>query len=225
MNDDKDLIPVFMPALSAILINAEDKKGSPLDADEVIEIRDNAVCMMMERSQADSMAQSRGYTDIDPENCWYDWQMLRRELGRKPDLDPGARFSYINTADEDFQKTIAEAQATLNTFRNMIAQGADEYFPLVKTLLAEADYHANMWLLVQEIKGNGFVAEIFELPGEFKQYEVGMSLEVAEQDIQDWMINDNGTLYGGYSLRYSRSCMTEVEQLEFDQHIGVERYV
>ena len=89
MTEDADLIPVFVPALGAILIAAEDQKGTPLTADEVISIRDKAACVMMSTSRAERLAESRGYDDIDPENCWYEWQMLRRELNRRPDLDPG----------------------------------------------------------------------------------------------------------------------------------------
>jgi hypothetical protein len=39
-DESQDLVPYFMPSLSAILVNAEDKKGSPLEYDEVVEIRD-----------------------------------------------------------------------------------------------------------------------------------------------------------------------------------------
>ena len=87
MNDE--LVPVFMPALSALLLQAEDLKGSPLTPDEVMAIRDNANCAMTKHTVAEELNHSRGYVDIDPENCWYEWQYLRRELGRKPDLDPG----------------------------------------------------------------------------------------------------------------------------------------
>lgn len=224
MDKGKDLVPVFMPALSVILVNAEDKKGSPLEENEVIEIRDNASCMMMERSHAEAMDESRGYKDIDPENCWYDWQMLRREFGRKPDIDPGARFSYVKPSDEEFKKTVIEAHKTLDSFRNLIEKGSEEFFPLIKVLLSETNYRAYMWLMVRQVNDAGFVGEIFELPGEFKEFEVGMLIDIPEKDIQDWMINHNGTLYGGYSLRYSRAQMSESEKLHFDQHIGVERY-
>ena len=87
-NSNQQLVPVFMPSLSALLLHAEDLKGEPLTADEVLKIRDNAACIMMRPDHAGKMDDSRGYRDIAPENCWYDWQHLRRELGRKPDLEP-----------------------------------------------------------------------------------------------------------------------------------------
>lgn len=38
--DDEQLVPVFIPALGAILVMAEDQKGEPLTYDEVLTIRD-----------------------------------------------------------------------------------------------------------------------------------------------------------------------------------------
>ncbi len=49
---------------------AEDKKGEPLTNDKVLSIRDNAACIMMTQIDAEKLAESRGYDDLDPENCW-----------------------------------------------------------------------------------------------------------------------------------------------------------
>lgn len=117
MSDDAELIPVFMPALGTILLSAEDKKSEPLTQDEVIEIRDNAACIMMNIADSTKMAESRGYVDLDPENCWYDWQMLRRELGRKRDLDPGARVNLFSSEDPAYQATIVQARESLDILR------------------------------------------------------------------------------------------------------------
>ncbi|RSZ59091.1 DUF2314 domain-containing protein [Massilia atriviolacea] len=219
-----DLLPLFAPPLSLLLESAEDAKNSPLNEVDVLEIRDAAAVIMMSRDDFNAMAQTRG-DDIDPENCWYDWQMLRRRLGRKPDLDPGAKVVFIGNDDEAFRKTITLARESLSVFRAMLADAsAPQRYPLVKVRLEEPGYHANIWLLVVAHDGHGFVGRIFELPGDFTQYAVGMELTVPDSDVQDWMINDDGTLYGGYSLRYSRAAMGEAEQIAFDRHLGVSAY-
>jgi uncharacterized protein YegJ (DUF2314 family) len=223
MSDEK-VLPLFIPALGAILLSMEDKKGSPLNQEEVLAARDAASVIMVTKEHLEAMAVSRGYTDIDPENCWYDWQMLRRKLGRQPDLDPGARFSFVGKDDDAFQATIVTAQATLGEFRSLLADASSERFPLVKILLSEPDYRAYMWLSVVSYSSGGFVGEIVELPGEFKEHAVSDRIEVMDCDVQDWMLNDGGTLYGGYSLRYSRSKMTDAEKLAFDEHVGVNTY-
>src|SRR4051794_29064975 len=97
MNPDEErLIPVFVPALGHLLIRAEDEKGEPLTEEEVRHVRDNAPCIMMPIDDARRLDQKRGYHDIDPENCWHDWQHLRAELGRTPDLPPGPKFALLS---------------------------------------------------------------------------------------------------------------------------------
>lgn len=217
------LIPAFIPALVAILINVEDKKQSPLTKEEVIAIRDSASVIMLPKAEAEAMNESRGYCDIDPENCWYDWQIVRRDLGRKPDIDPGARFSFSNAKDPAVSNSIALARESLDVFRRMLPSQAD-FSPLIKIKLVEPNYSAYMWLIVTETTATNFTAELFEVPTEFTSFKVGDSFTVSDQEVFDWMINDNGTLYGGYSLRAHREKMSEPEKARFDDHIGVTKY-
>jgi hypothetical protein len=79
-DSDEELIPVPVPALVAVLLNKENGKGSPLTEQEVLEIRDNAACIMMPASVVSKMAESRGYPDLDPEYVWEQWQQARLEL-------------------------------------------------------------------------------------------------------------------------------------------------
>ena len=71
------LVLVFVPALVAVLKAAEDNKGAPLTQDEVIDIRDHAVCMAVSFQTALEMEAERGYADIAPETAWDDWCALR----------------------------------------------------------------------------------------------------------------------------------------------------
>ena len=73
---------VIIPALVAILLNAEQDKGSPLTEAEVIAIRDSAECIAMPASVAAEVQAKRGYPDIDPEAAWVEWQRVRTELGQ-----------------------------------------------------------------------------------------------------------------------------------------------
>jgi len=223
MSESSKTIPVFMPALGIVLVAAEDKKGNPLDKEEVEDIRDNAACIMMEESDAAEMTESRGFIDIDPENCWYDWQMLRRELGRKPDLDLGARVNFMDSGNLEYQLTISKAKETLDTFRSLF-EGREPWAPLVKTELAHAGGRCFVWLNNVQITNDGFVAQIFEIPPSLEGFEIGDSVIVDSEDVLDWMINDNGTLHGGYSLRYHRDRLPEHERSAFDEHLGVQTY-
>lgn len=222
--NDGQLVPVFIPALGAILIMAEDQKGAPLSHDEVTKIRDSAACIMMSPADARKMEETRGW-EIDPVNCWHDWQHLRRELGRKPDLDPGPKFHQIREADPEYQKTIHSARSTLKTFREMLpADGSPRSNAMVKTTVTEKDTHSFMWLSNVQAIGQDFVAEFFEAPNASSAIKVGDRLTVAEDTLLDWMVNDNGVLYGGFSLRYHRSLLPEDERAPFDEYLGVINY-
>jgi uncharacterized protein YegJ (DUF2314 family) len=62
------------------------------------------------------------------------------------------------------------------------------------------------------------------LPGNFTQFSVGQKIRVQDADVMDWMILDQDTLHGGYSLRYSRAKLDEAGKARFDSHVGVRVY-
>jgi len=76
------LVPVPIPALGVLLLNLEKQKGSALSEQEVLEARDKAVCMMLPLSKKKLMDEKRGYSDINPENVWAEWQAFRIEAQR-----------------------------------------------------------------------------------------------------------------------------------------------
>jgi hypothetical protein len=70
-------VKLFIPALALILARAEQLKQGPLTAEEVEKICREAPHIMMTAADAAAMAETRG-PDIDPENCWQDWQRFRQ---------------------------------------------------------------------------------------------------------------------------------------------------
>src|SRR5690242_5916345 len=80
MADDETLVPVFMPPLANMLALAEKKKGSPLAETEVEAIRGKSLCIMMRVADAEKMNESRGFVDVNPDNCWADWHRLRAQM-------------------------------------------------------------------------------------------------------------------------------------------------
>ena len=71
-------IHYFIPSLASILRRAELSKGAPLTESEVMDIKDNATAIAVTPEIAQEMDAKRGYCDIDPENCWTEWQALRQ---------------------------------------------------------------------------------------------------------------------------------------------------
>lgn len=82
-NPADPLCLVFIPALVALLLNAERKKGALLTEAEVFAFRDAAACMAMPASQAAILESKRGYPDIVAEDAWNEWSRARVELGQQ----------------------------------------------------------------------------------------------------------------------------------------------
>ncbi len=68
---------VFIPALIALLEAKEKAIGRELLQHEVEAIRDNATAIELPTEIAIDMTKSRGYQDIDAENVWHEWLMLK----------------------------------------------------------------------------------------------------------------------------------------------------
>ncbi len=64
---------IFAPDLLYLLRFKESEKGSCLTEEEVLKIRDNAICMTIASSRLREIEKSRGYKDVDPKNCWAEW--------------------------------------------------------------------------------------------------------------------------------------------------------
>lgn len=221
---DEPLVPVIMPALSSILISAEDKKGAPLTLDEVNDIRDDAPAVMLPISAIQKMAESRGYEDIDPRNAWYDWQILRREMGRKPDIDPGIRKSFTDNNDPAYQATVTNAQKTLKAFKDKIGE-LPHATHMLKTIITDGEESSYLWLNDVKISEDNFIAAPFEVPTTFKTIIPGDKINVKPADVLDWMIIDDGIAHGGYSIRFLRSQKRLNEQLRYDEFLGIKKYM
>jgi hypothetical protein len=105
-NEGKDPIPVPVPPLANLLADAERRAGRRLTEDQVVAIRDAAVCIVLPREQAAQMELRRGFRDVSLENCWSDWQRLRVQLTGQGMLP---RIVLCVLGDERFPTRAAEA--------------------------------------------------------------------------------------------------------------------
>jgi uncharacterized protein YegJ (DUF2314 family) len=224
MRAKTDLVPVFMPMLRLVLLSAEDKKGSPLTEQEVLDIRDKAACIAMTREDAAKMEDTRG-RDINPENCWFDFQSMRRELGRKPDLDPGARVESFPRGDPTMEEAMRRARRTLDDFDEVRSRLADSgAVVMIKTLVGEGKSRTYLWLDRVRPSRNGYVAQVFELPSGIRTVRVDEEIAVDRDAVADWLVNHKGTLHGGFTLRIHRADLTDAERKRFDSQLGVHTY-
>lgn len=80
MTENEQLTANFVPLLGQMLALGEEQKGSRLTEKEVIAIRDKAPCIMVPSEVARALEEKRGFRDVNPENCWADWNQLRVEF-------------------------------------------------------------------------------------------------------------------------------------------------
>lgn len=74
------LVLTFVPTLINLLTLFEQQKGSELTEEEVLEIRDKAVCMTISSDMLEKLEKSRGYKDLDPKHCWEEWCALKNSF-------------------------------------------------------------------------------------------------------------------------------------------------
>lgn len=70
---------IFLPPLLQMLVFHEKAKGAALTKEEVLNIRDNAVCMTISEERYKKMIE-HGHQDIDPNNCWQEWCAYKQAL-------------------------------------------------------------------------------------------------------------------------------------------------
>ena len=78
--ESEETVLFFTPSLAALLQRFEREAGRPLIEVEVLQIRDQAVCIAIPPKSLPAMTEERGYEDIDPHRCWEQWQEARITL-------------------------------------------------------------------------------------------------------------------------------------------------
>jgi len=82
----------------------------------------------------------------------------------------------------------------------------------------------HLWLRVHDVLEDVFFAHVFEAPEGLPGLSAGDTYVVAADQIEDWMINVDGVVYGAYTLRLQRERLPELMRYEFDQHVGVRKF-
>lgn len=82
----------------------------------------------------------------------------------------------------------------------------------------------HLWLRVHDALDDLLFAHAFEAPEGLKGLSVGQTYVVGPSDIEDWMINVDGLVYGGYSIRIQREALPVAQRPEFDAYAGIGRF-
>jgi uncharacterized protein YegJ (DUF2314 family) len=71
-----------------------------------------------------------------------------------------------------------------------------------------------------------YTGTFFEVPPELQEWHwAGQRLEFEGDSAFDWMVNDDGAIHGGFTLRVTRNRLPESERDAFDNYIGAKHWV
>jgi hypothetical protein len=153
-------------------------------------------------------------------------------------------FANLNDDDPVVVEAVAEARRTLSQFLEAASQR--RFAPaiyLVKVPLIDrsktgdqalirtsesAAQNPNrpicyLWLNVTSILADLVFCSVCEAPDALR-LERSTSFVVDSELIEDWMINQDGAAFGGFSLRVIRSRLREEGQRKFDSHTGIREF-
>jgi len=121
--------------------------------------------------------------------------------------------------DPDMHQAYREARDTVGTFiaRLRNPTPTQDYFA-VKIRLRGDSGDEYIWLRDVSYDELAFTGEMSSAPG-VPPYKLGDRYRVDKNDIYDWMIVDNGSLVGGYTIRVARRKMSVEDRIQFDERI------
>jgi uncharacterized protein YegJ (DUF2314 family) len=144
-------------------------------------------------------------------------------------------FTAISASDASFREAHAKAGRTIPQFITHIQSGMRALFS-AKLRFRDPDESERLgkdqflflWLNCVQYHSDErlFSGAFFEVPAELqKWHQVGQQLAFEGEDIFDWMaLSEDGRLFGGYTLRVTRSKLPENQRADYDRHIGVRTY-
>jgi uncharacterized protein YegJ (DUF2314 family) len=137
---------------------------------------------------------------------------------------PAAPRASTPVSEEELSAAIQDAQGSLDTLlRAMLAPKASYDFLGVKVRFTNQDgeYDDN-WVEPVEYYDGRFVVQMMDSLTYNTNLHVGHTLEVPRKKVVDWMIVEkDGTLIGGYTIRLAYKHMGPDEKKEF---LRVSRY-
>ena len=139
-----------------------------------------------------------------------------------PSTPPPTPISTLANMDEEMTVAVRQAQDTLYILRQaMLAPKPSYKFLSVKVRFVSNGDIEDMWTEPIDFSDNKYTVRMVE----GVTLELGAHpdrlVEVAPKDVLDWMILEkDGSVFGGYTLRIEYQRMTPAQQKRFDEVTG-----
>jgi uncharacterized protein YegJ (DUF2314 family) len=89
----------------------------------------------------------------------------------------------------------------------------------------DAQETTHIWLAVNDVLGELLFCSTFESPENSIGLHERASFVLQDGNVEDWLINDGGRLYGGFSIRLMRYAVAEKDRDSFDRYAGISEYM
>lgn len=153
-------------------------------------------------------------------------------------------FAQLNDADPAVVEAVIEARRTLPEF--LEAASKMQLQPAIYAVKVpfidrsgtgeEAVVHnsktaaenparpiCHLWLSVTSVLNDLVFCSVAEAPDAL-HLKRGTNFVVTSESIEDWMINRDGTAFGGFSLRVIRGRLHKEDWMKFDAHTGIREF-
>jgi len=130
--------------------------------------------------------------------------------------------SIAPATDEEFELAVKNAHSTLETVRRALLSPKPSYtFIGLKIRVYGDSSFEDIWTEPVDYYNGAFTTQMVEGVSLDKGYHPNNQVRVPVEDVIDWMIvEDDGTLIGGYTIRLAYLHMTPEEQEEFIRITG-----
>lgn len=108
--------------------------------------------------------------------------------------------------DPELEQAKKDAHGKLDYFINAFLSDSSAnttHAYSIKADFIENDQHEHMWIELTKIEGDKFKGVLGNEPEVITQFKIGDSINISKEQIEDWIIFDNGTeeFEGGYSVK------------------------
>lgn len=128
--------------------------------------------------------------------------------------------TYVADDDPKMVAAIKKSRSTVGQFVTALSNPKPSQSAFsVKVPVEDGDKREHMWITPVRYRNGTFFGTISNEPVKVTTVKNGDKMEVAKDQISDWMYIENKRLKGGYTLRVMRDRMPEKERAEFDRSI------
>lgn len=123
----------------------------------------------------------------------------------------------VSGEDSAMNAAIAQARSTVDTFiASLQNPGQNQTYFSIKARIVDGEYSEHIWLYDVRFDGNQFQGKIGNNPLNVKNVSLGDDLVLGPSEITDWMIVEDNTLVGGYTIHVLRNKLSGEERKKFD---------